>query len=961
MCFWLTLAGTSNCTDKMSNCPDFEKNGKCPDRARCPHAHPIAPKNLADEMKSAADPPAAANVGDPGSKDATSVGTTTKKTSKASKTNKSSKASKDATASSPRFNHPCRDFLKHGRCKFGNGCKFSHSQDGGVAPSTVKTPAKCNTFHESGQCRFGSKCRFLHGQPDPAASAKNKSVSFQESRPCHAFIKGRCSYGSSCKFSHGGSSAGVATSTDGSDGRKRGQQAPRPAAMKRNRNGASGHSNKRSKLQVPTADDQKSKQRDSVTPGLLKAWNVVASGLQTQKQPSTDSQPKSILKKSLSVPAPATVCDYDPMTTQHCVVLVSPYVVGIFSTQAFNVAVSALFLPFTAKVAEGGWSECCDKLKEASSNKSSTWFQHQIATLNQHIGRPISRIRQSALEFAQMWEPALKTSFSGELKPSWLRNTTDLRNLLSRPLSSAVHPDKVPRRASVPPFVPVGWVAGDPHASPTSVLFLFYGFFNSLDKFMSKNKWLPVLGGRTVLLDLSRSTLAYPRFFFPLIRETSKNGFATGLAKVLIIFFPWLNNPKIPPYTVRDVDSHGPYPAWVRDEGSPHTRSMFEHLQRLVNTVSNIQAGVEDYDFHGLSLLCSAYERFVDVRDELLAWTFLLIRPASPLRGEAIFSLGEETITAHPCPVASLFMDQPRFHYATKSSTPGRQMICLYVMDKPLSRDLSTKIQITPDILQNRSMRVLVNVERAILNFFESPEITAACCTLMFRRLCDCAFGCQAGQCTAPQEHGCITWGREALTDACLKAEKQLKVDLPRMHIRIRKRLKGSLQRLRTVVQDTGLRGEPIRGVNHLARYRVVIPPPSLKSLLGSVSLPSGSDSDSERTVSVESDDNADEVIAEGDNPPKNPVADVDEVLAKGGNPAADANEVLVAPGVPAAQVPATRSKGEQVKDDFHYFLLAQAEQEQQAAEEKQALTSGSTGEPLSAFSKEALSKIAGT
>ena len=68
MCFWLTLAGTSNCTDKMSNCPDFEKNGKCPDRARCPHAHPIAPKNLADEMKSAADPPAAANVGDPGSR-----------------------------------------------------------------------------------------------------------------------------------------------------------------------------------------------------------------------------------------------------------------------------------------------------------------------------------------------------------------------------------------------------------------------------------------------------------------------------------------------------------------------------------------------------------------------------------------------------------------------------------------------------------------------------------------------------------------------------------------------------------------------------------------------------------------------------------------------------------------------------------------------------------------------------
>jgi hypothetical protein len=144
----------------------------------------------------------------------------------------------------------CRDFLRTGRCKYGESCKYNHPlgvesgggiTDGGPLPSRPGE-AVCHYFLKHGICKFGQACKFDHpngphvekglgastnvgggggtgngravassGQgglvyvTNPATGTTTVQVLPQRPNEpdCIYFLRnGRCKYGSICKFHH---------------------------------------------------------------------------------------------------------------------------------------------------------------------------------------------------------------------------------------------------------------------------------------------------------------------------------------------------------------------------------------------------------------------------------------------------------------------------------------------------------------------------------------------------------------------------------------------------------------------------------------------------------------------------------------------------------------------------------------------------------------------------------------
>lgn len=142
----------------------------------------------------------------------------------------------------------CRDYLRTGRCKYGESCKFNHPpnvENGGgvkaIDPTEPLYPVRpgeptCQYFSKHGTCKFGQSCRFNHptdsslmdrGIPSghlvfvtttnnssPAIDnlsshivASSTSVQILPQRPtepsCIFFLRNRkCKYGATCKFHH---------------------------------------------------------------------------------------------------------------------------------------------------------------------------------------------------------------------------------------------------------------------------------------------------------------------------------------------------------------------------------------------------------------------------------------------------------------------------------------------------------------------------------------------------------------------------------------------------------------------------------------------------------------------------------------------------------------------------------------------------------------------------------------
>lgn len=141
----------------------------------------------------------------------------------------------------------CRDYLRTGRCKYGESCKYHHPANvengGGVKPIDPSEPLfpvrpmepPCQYFLKHGTCKFGQSCKFNHpsgsplagdgghpagqlvfvttpgaGMPGDATSSlmsASTSVQVLPQRPtepnCIYFLRnGKCKYGATCKFHH---------------------------------------------------------------------------------------------------------------------------------------------------------------------------------------------------------------------------------------------------------------------------------------------------------------------------------------------------------------------------------------------------------------------------------------------------------------------------------------------------------------------------------------------------------------------------------------------------------------------------------------------------------------------------------------------------------------------------------------------------------------------------------------
>jgi len=107
----------------------------------------------------------------------------------------------------------CRDFLRTGRCKYGESCKYHHPpnvQNGGgikqlnpfEPPFPIRpTEPTCQYYLKHGTCKFGQTCKFHH----PTLPRQNSEALPQ--RPgepdCIYYLRnGRCKYGVTCKYHH---------------------------------------------------------------------------------------------------------------------------------------------------------------------------------------------------------------------------------------------------------------------------------------------------------------------------------------------------------------------------------------------------------------------------------------------------------------------------------------------------------------------------------------------------------------------------------------------------------------------------------------------------------------------------------------------------------------------------------------------------------------------------------------
>jgi len=89
----------------------------------------------------------------------------------------------------------CRNFRNTGSCRFGEDCRFEHSQGPPIAHPDRQDRAECFNFRDSGECSHGDRCRFTHGPDDTRGN---------EPEVCRNYLRGRCENGDACHRLHEG-------------------------------------------------------------------------------------------------------------------------------------------------------------------------------------------------------------------------------------------------------------------------------------------------------------------------------------------------------------------------------------------------------------------------------------------------------------------------------------------------------------------------------------------------------------------------------------------------------------------------------------------------------------------------------------------------------------------------------------------------------------------------------------
>jgi len=93
----------------------------------------------------------------------------------------------------------CRAFRNNGSCRFGENCKFEHSEGEPIPPPTERRErGECFNWNDAGECTHGEKCRFTHGADD------TRHTGDISEEVCRNYQRGRCNFGTECRRKHEG-------------------------------------------------------------------------------------------------------------------------------------------------------------------------------------------------------------------------------------------------------------------------------------------------------------------------------------------------------------------------------------------------------------------------------------------------------------------------------------------------------------------------------------------------------------------------------------------------------------------------------------------------------------------------------------------------------------------------------------------------------------------------------------
>jgi len=98
----------------------------------------------------------------------------------------------------------CRSFRNTKLCRYGDNCKFVHSE-GEPIPQPLRKIGECYGFRDTQNCERGDKCRFVHGAADPRVDPSTGALQrFIGDEICRNFLRNLCRFGDQCRRKHEG-------------------------------------------------------------------------------------------------------------------------------------------------------------------------------------------------------------------------------------------------------------------------------------------------------------------------------------------------------------------------------------------------------------------------------------------------------------------------------------------------------------------------------------------------------------------------------------------------------------------------------------------------------------------------------------------------------------------------------------------------------------------------------------
>jgi hypothetical protein len=126
----------------------------------------------------------------------------------------------------------CRSFRNNGHCRYGEECRFEHTEGEPITDWAPKAAEICYKFRDEGACDHGESCKFMHGEDDvrfingvrdvsqevhitalrPRRARRHDPLAPPSAPPAHLcpprlqtcrnFQRGRCPLGEQCPRQH---------------------------------------------------------------------------------------------------------------------------------------------------------------------------------------------------------------------------------------------------------------------------------------------------------------------------------------------------------------------------------------------------------------------------------------------------------------------------------------------------------------------------------------------------------------------------------------------------------------------------------------------------------------------------------------------------------------------------------------------------------------------------------------